>query len=193
MPICWATAVVLSGFNTLILTASLALEYSGYPLITGECISYQEHSCKDLHSTDLYTDLMAAVIARILLLPLALMVEFIIAVRIFKDTSVPIPAAIEKLCWCFFCCFSHNTRSKIIQTFVLWHLMIGLQLVAVSAIPLSITTIVSPGYTIPLIAITVSVILCFIVSVTHLLHPATTYKQATSSCQRRAGIKVVHF
>ena len=57
MPICWATAVVLSGFNTLILTASLALEYSGYPLITGECISYQEHSCKDLHSTDMYTDL----------------------------------------------------------------------------------------------------------------------------------------
>jgi len=69
--------------------------------------------------------------------------------------------------------------------------MVGLQLVAMSAIPLSITTIVSPGYTIPLIAITVSVILCFIVSVTHLLHPATAYKQATSSCQRRAGIKVV--
>jgi len=38
---------------------------------------------------------MAVIVARILLLPLALMVGFVTAVCIFKDTSVPIPAAIE--------------------------------------------------------------------------------------------------
>jgi len=43
----------------------------------------------------MYTDLMAVIVARILLLPLALMVGFVTAVCIFKDTSVPIPAAIE--------------------------------------------------------------------------------------------------
>ena len=134
----------------------------------------------------MYIDLMAA---RILLQPMALMVEFIIAVRIFKDTSVPIPAAIEKSCCCFFRCFSHKTRSKIIQTFALWHLMVSLQLVAMSVIPLVITTIVSPGYTIPVLAMGVSTVLCFIVSVAHLLQPATSNK-ITSSCQSRVGIKV---
>ena len=189
LPIYWAAAVVLGGSNTLILTASLALEYSGYPL-TGECISYPEKQfCKDLRSTDMYTDLMAAVVARNLLLPMALMVEFIIAVRIFKDTSLPIPAAIEKSCCCFFRCFSHKTQSKIIQTFALWHLMVSLQLVVMSAIPLSVTTIVSPGYTIPLLAMWVSLVLCSIVLVAHLLQPATINK-ITSSCQSRVGLKI---
>jgi len=189
LPIYWATAVVLGGFNTLTLIISLA-GYSNNPQ-TGTCILHPETSlCKYLRSTDMYTDLMAAVIARILLLPLALMVEFIIAVRIFKDTSVPIPAAIEKSCCCFFRCFSHKTRSKIIQTFALWHLMVSLQLVAMTAIPLSITTIVSPGYTIPLLAMCAFIVLCFIVSVAHLLQPANTSNKITSSCQSRVGIKI---
>jgi len=185
MPIYWATIIVLVLVNTLFLIASLAM-YSAHPR-TGTCILHPETSL--CSSTDMYTDLMAAVIARILLLPLALMVEFIIAVRIFKDTSVPIPAAIEKSCCCFFRCFSHKTRSKIIQTFALWHLMVSLQLVAMSSIPISITTIVSPGYTIPVLAMGVSTVLCFIVSVAHLLQPATSNK-ITSSCQSRVGIKV---
>ena len=84
LPIYWATAVVLGGFNTLTLTASLA-EYRNYIRIVR--ILYPETSL--CNSTDLYTDLMAAVIARILLLPLALMVEFIIAVRIFKVPVSP--------------------------------------------------------------------------------------------------------
>ena len=89
MPIYWATVIVLVLFNTLFLIASLAV-YSAHPR-TGTCILHPETSlCKDIRSTDMYTDLMAAVIAKILLLPLALMVEFIIAVRIIKDTSVPI-------------------------------------------------------------------------------------------------------
>ena len=190
LPIYWATAVVLGGFNTLILIFSLA-QYSSHPL-TGVCIIYPETSlCKDLRNTDMYADLMAAVIAKILLLPLALIVEFIIAARIFKDTSVPIPAAIEKSCCCFFRCFSHKIRSKIVQTFALWHLMVSLQLAAMSAIPLSIVAIVSPEVTIPLLATVLSFILCSIISVAHLLQPATTKEDTTSSCQRRAGIKIV--
>jgi len=189
LPIYWATAAVLGGFNTLILTASL-VEYRRHP-ITAVCVLYPETSlCMDLRSTDMNTDLMAAVIAKILSPPLALMVEFIIAVHIFKDTHVPIPAAIEKSCCCFFRCVTHKTRSKIIQTFALWYLMVGLQLVAMSAIPLSITTTVSPGYTIPLLATCVSVVLCSIVLVAHLLQPAAINKKIISSCQSRVGLKI---
>ena len=190
LPFYWATAVVLGGSNTLILIYSLA-QYSSYPK-TGVCIIHPETSlCRDLRNTDMYTDLMAAFFAKIVLLPLALMAEFIIAARTFKDTSVPIPAAIEKSCCCFFRCFSHKTRSKIIQTFALWHLMVSLQLAAMSAIPLSIVAIVSPEYTIPLLATGVSLILCSIISVAHLLQPVTTNKDTTSSCQSRVGIKIV--
>ena len=190
LPIYWATAVVLGGFNTLILIVSLA-EYRHHPE-TGVCILYPETSfCKHLRSTDMYADVMAAVIAKIVLLPLALMVEFIIAARILKDTSVPIPAATEKSCCYFFRCFSHKIQSKFIQTFALWHLMVSLQLVAMSAIPLSIAIIVSPEYTIPLLATVLSLILCSIISVAHLLQPAITKEDTTSSCQRRAGIKIV--
>jgi len=104
LPIYWATAVVLGGFNTLTLTASLAVYRHHHN--TGVCIAYPETSlCKDLRSTDMYIHLMAA---RILLLPLALMVKFIIAIHIFEDTSVPIPAPIEKSCCYFFRCFSHK-------------------------------------------------------------------------------------
>ena len=45
------------------------------------------HISWDLRNTDIYTDVMAAVVARILLLPLALMVEFIIAVHIFLHVN----------------------------------------------------------------------------------------------------------
>ena len=85
MPIYWATIIVLVLVNTLFLIASLAM-YSAHPR-TGTCILHPETSL--CSSTDMYTDLMAAVIARILLLPLALMVEFIIAVRIFKVPVSP--------------------------------------------------------------------------------------------------------
>ena len=188
LPIYWATAIVMGSCNTLILIVSLA-EYRHHPK-TGVCILYPETGfCKHLRSTDMYTDVMVAVIAKIVLLPVALMVEFIIAARIFKDTSVPIPAAIEKTCCCFFRCFSHKTRSKIVQTFALWHLIVGLQLAAMSAIPLSIAMIVSPGYTIPVLALGISVVLCSIISVAHLLQPATT--NSNTSCRRRVGIKFV--
>ena len=190
-PIYSATIIGLAVINTLFLIGSLVEVCIGHPR-TGTCILHPKTSlCKDLHSTDMYTDLMAAVIAKMVLLPLALMVEFIIAACILKDTSVPIPAAIDKLCSCFFCCFSHNTRSKIIQTFAMWHLMVSVQLVAMSVIPLTITTIVSPGDTIPLLATGVSVVLCFIVTVAHLLQPTTTNNDTTSSCQRRVGIKIL--
>ena len=85
MSIYWATIIVLVLVNTLFLIASLAM-YSAHPR-TGTCILHPETSL--CSSTDMYTDLMAAVIARILLLPLALMVEFIIAVRIFKVPVSP--------------------------------------------------------------------------------------------------------
>jgi len=75
--------------------------------------------------------------------------------------------------------------------FALWHLMVSLQLVAMTAIPLSITAIVSSGWTIPALATLVSTVLSFIVSVAHLLQPTTVNKDTTSSCQRRAGIKVL--
>ena len=190
LAIYWATAVVLGGFNTLTLIGSVA-GYRGIPK-TGVCIIHPETRwCKDLRNTDMYTDLMAAVIAKIVLLPLALMAEFIIAARILKDTSVPIPAAIEMSCCCFFRCFSHKVRSKIIQTFALWHLMVSLQLVAMGAIPLSIVAIVGPGYTIPLLAMVLSIVLCFIISVAHLLKPATTNNDTTSRCRSVVTIKIV--
>ena len=186
----WATAVVLAFSNTLTLIASLLL-YSRHPT-TGTCIVYSETKlCKNLRSTDMYIDLKAAVVAKVLLLPLALMVEFIIAARIFKDTSIPIPAAVQKSFCCFFRCFSYKIRSKIIQTFALWHLMVSLQLVAMSAIPISIATIVSPGHTIPLLAIVVSVALCLIISGAYVLQPENTNEITTSSSQsRRTGIKI---
>jgi len=69
--------------------------------------------------------------------------------------------------------------------------MVSLQLVAMTAIPLSITAIVSPECTIPVLATVIFIVLCFIVSVARLLKPATINKDTTSSCQRRAGIKIV--
>ena len=50
--------------------------------------------------------------------------------------------------------------------------------------------IVSPGYTIPLLATCVSIVLCFIVLVAHLLQPATSNREVTSSCQSRVEIKI---
>ena len=96
LPIYWATAVVLGCFNTLILIFSLA-QYRHHPK-TGVCILQPDtRLCKIIRSTDMYTDLMAAVVAKIVLLPLALMVEFIIAARIFKDIyQCPHPSSNRK-------------------------------------------------------------------------------------------------
>ena len=69
--------------------------------------------------------------------------------------------------------------------------MVSLQLAAMSAIPLSIVAIVGPGYTIPLLAMVLSIVLCFIISVAHLLQPATTNNDTTSRCQSVVTIKIV--
>ena len=123
--------------------------------------------------TSLYNDGMAAFAARVFLVPFVYTIELLIAAHIPKDTKLPIPSLIQKI---FFCCrcFSSNMQSKIIQTLAVWQIMIFIQGLAMSAIPVGVFLLINPLWLISVLGSIACALLFGVVFTTYLLHYCTT-------------------
>ena len=174
----------------------VAVLYNTFNFIVSLCI-HMEHKgdFTDVRgkSTTLYTEGKATFITRIILIPFAYTLDLLIAVHIPKDTGLP--SAIRKI---FFCCrcLSGSMQSKIIQTLVVWHIMIFIQGLAMSAIPVGIFLLINPLWLISVCGSIACFTLFFIVILSYLLHPCITKqntqktpcKRYASTCIRLIGI-----
>ena len=171
---CWAVVIVVVFWNTFNLIGSIFV--------------YKECEAKlyfRAGKTSLYSDGMAAFAARITLLPLVYTLELLIAAHIPKDTGLPIPSVIQRM---FFCClyFSSSIQSKIIQTLVVWQVMIFIQSLTTSAITVGVFFLISPLWVILVLGSFACCLLFAVVVVAYLLHHCTTNRNQKCSCKRYA-------
>ena len=73
-------------------------------------------------------------------------------------------------CCCFCCCCSSNLKSKVVQTLALWGIMVVVQHITASLIPLCFTIVLQPAEILSVLALAASTLFCTIIFVSHLLH-----------------------
>ena len=170
----WAVVIVIGFWNTFNFILSIYV--------------YMESNAKlyfGTGSTSIYSDGMAALAARITLLPLVYTLELLIAAHIPKDTGLPIPSVIQRM---FFCClcFSSSIQSKIVQTLAVWNIMIFIQSLTTNAITVGVFFLISPLWVISVLGAIACCFLFAVVVVAYLLHHCTTNRNQKCSCKRCA-------
>ena len=172
----WAATAVLSAMNTIHIPLSISLYVKKTSI--GHAKDYSNYP-----GTNLYSDCMAAFVAKIVILPLTCILELLIAVHIPKDTGLPIPSAIRNMLFC--CrCFSRSTQSKIIQTLAICHIMIFIQGLAMTAIPIAILFIVDPLWSLSVLGTVACVLLVAVIIVAYLMYHCTVKRSQQHRCKR---------
>ena len=170
----WAVVIVIVLCNTLNLISSIWVYkewHTDIYLKTG--------------STSLYSDGMAALAARITLLPLVYTLELLIAALIPKDIGLSIPSVIQRMFSCCLC-FSSSIQSKIIQTLAVWNIMIFIQSLTTNAITVGVFSLINPLWVILVLGAFACCLLFAVVVVAYLLHHCTTNQNQRCSCKRFA-------
>ena len=179
----WASVIVITMVNSVNLIIMIGAYVVGKHPDIKECMTNSSAPiCDFYHTNGMYSDMMAAFIAKLIIFPCALVIELLIAACIRKDLAFPIPALLQKAlccCCCLFC--SSQTQSKAIQTFVLWNAMVFLQTLALSILPTAIVLIASPLHVIPPLAIVLSLFFTCVVAIAHLIPPKHTTRKACMS------------
>ena len=125
-------------------------------------------SCSPDLPTALYKDDLFSYIAKVASLLITLVVYLLLAACTPKVSRYPIPYSIQTLCCCFSCCCRSNS-SKVIQTFVLWNILLFVHFVTMTTIPIVIFILLAPARTIAVLASGITFILITLIVISHVL------------------------
>ena len=113
-----------------------------------------------------------------------IILQFLVAAGIPKNTELYIPGVLKLLC-CFFHCRCPCKRAngefwnKVLQTFAIWFIMVFLQLVAGSVIPYLVLAIVNPVPAVTFLALGASTLFCLTIFVASVVHVGVQLKKST--------------
>jgi len=114
------------------------------------------------------------------------LLELIVAVFTPKNDKLYIPFIISQFICCCQCCKCCGNGSglaflrKSIHTFAIWVLMVFLQLVAASIVPVIIVCLRNPVPSIAFITLMASTLFCLVIFVAHLIHISERMKESTT-------------
>ena len=126
----------------------------------------------------------------------AVVAELVVCVFVCKRNTIIVDIPFQKcttnvLFCCFFCyCCPRNLKSKVVQTLALWGIMVVVQHITASLIPLCFTIILQPAEVLSVLALIVSTLFCTIIFVAHLLHlrQVVGHLQKTAFCIQMLAI-----
>ena len=113
-----------------------------------------------------------------------IILQFLVAAGIPKNTKLYIPGVLKLLC-CFFHCHcpckwaNGEFWNKVLQTFAIWFIMVFLQLVAGSVIPYLVLAIVNPVPAVTFLALGASTVFCLIIFIASLFQLGGQLKKST--------------
>lgn len=178
----WAPCLSLSMFNAAYLYVSVKY-YQGFhiPEITKCIIAVHGHPCDIPPDTNLYKHLEMTFIAKAVIFPFALLLDFFIAVVTMKSAEYPKPPCVMRiLVYC--CCDSwRNFLIKAIQTMALYQILFFVQVIAITTIPTFVFFFVSFFSTILVVGIEIFVVVASILMVAYCLYSCEFLSNATSS------------
>ena len=134
-----------------------------------KCIVPQGYPCAIPANTTLYKDTAMVFIAKAVIVPPFLIIEFLIAVFVPKNPKFPKPPCLVG--GLLFCC--HNSCKsfliKVFQTLALYQIILFTQILTLAAIPVCVLFFVSPPHTIFMISAVTFVVIAFTVFILHFL------------------------
>ena len=125
-------------------------------------------SCSPNLPSSLYKDDLSAYITKVASVLITLVVYLLLAAYTPKASRYPIPYSVRRLCCCFGCCCRSN-NSKIIQTFVLWNILLFVHFVTMTTIPIVVFIFLAPAKTIAVLATFITFILITLIVIAHVL------------------------
>ena len=182
--ISWALILFIIGWNTMV--------YTFYIISYGFTLhSLREHcfktdpssSCAPDFSTDLYRDDLFSYITKVVTLVITMVVYLLVAACTPKVSRYPIPYSMQKLCCCLSCVYScyRSRHSKIIQTIVLWNILLFIHFTAMTTIPVGIFLLLAPARTILVLATFFTLLLSIPVVLTHILEFINSRRRNTDN------------
>ena len=131
--------------------------------------------------TTLYRDDLLAYVIKVVTLLITLVVYLLLAACTPKVSRYPIPYATQKLCCCLscVCCCCRSTHSKIIQTIVLWNILLFIHFTAMTTIPIGIFLLLAPAGTILVLTTFATFMLSIPVVIAHILEVVDSRRNNT--------------
>ena len=131
-----ATLLVIIIVNIMYFILTLTTNIKRYPTILRCYPRTESHSCGIPQTTTTYDLIIGTVITKVVILPVALMIEVVVAIHIAKGS------------------LAKNRRQRVArftlvkQTFIIWQLLVFIQMTGgLVIIPLLLLTLVSPAHT----------------------------------------------
>ena len=182
--ISWALILFIIGWNGIVYT----FYFISYGFILH---SFRVHcfkadpssSCAPELSTALYRDDLVSYITKVVTLVITMVVYLLLAACTPKVSNYPIPYSMQKCCGCLShvccCCRSQHSWTKIIQTIVLWNILLFIHFTAMTTIPIGIFLFLSPTRTISVLATFLTLLLSIPVVISHILEFINSQRRNT--------------
>ncbi len=133
--------------------------------------------------THVFADEEALFLTKLILVPTLAVTELIVAICVQKVSNFPIPNWLVNVFCCCCCCPCRSDRkSKAIQTFALWQIMVFLQGLVTAAIPVGAFLVVSPVRSVSVLLFLISLLLSSVVVLAH-------FFQICSRPKKRGGCR----
>ena len=170
--IVWALILFTIGWNTITYT----VYFLSYGIVLNQLRAHcfvllPTSNCPPDLPTTLYGDDLISYITKVVTLVITLVVYLLLAACTPKVSRYPIPYSIQKLCCCLSCacCCCRSTHSKIIQTIVLWNILLFIHFIAMTTIPIGTFLLLAPARTFLVLATFATLLLSILVVITHTL------------------------
>ena len=128
--------------------------------------------CPPDFPTALYRDDLGAYITKVVTLLITLVVYLLLAAYTPKVSRYPIPCCLSCICCC---------HSKIIQTIVLWNILLFIHFTAMTTIPIGTFLLLAPARTILVLATFTTFLLLIPVVITHILELVNVRRRNTAN------------
>ena len=177
-------ALLCNGFYTAYSIRHYA--FRNKPAITS-CIIPNNHECTIPSDTDVYRDEIVSLVAVIVIIPFAILIELLISIYTVRSYCKSIDRR-----------YSHFWKQlllQIIDVFILWNIFIMLQLFTKIAIPICVLLLIHPQVTICWFLVLLMVFLSVSLTAAYLMYHCQQLRKRKAYCcnARHCGQKFLHF
>ena len=170
----WALILFTTSWNTLTYI-SYIVSYNY--VLHSRCFSTELAArCPPDFPTALYRDDLAAYVTKAVTLLITLVVYLLLAACTPKVSRYPIPCCLSCVCCC-----CRPRHSNIIQTIVLWNILLFIHFTAMTTIPIGTFLLLAPARTILVLATFTTFLLLIPVVITHILELVNVRRRNTAN------------
>ena len=159
------------------------------PAITACVIFFSKHSCTIPSGTSAYRDEVNTLLAKLIIIPLAIFVELLMSIYIVRRHSVIMVRRYDQR--------YHPLKLHMLQSLhvlALWNIMITIQLATMTAIPLTVLLLTHPQVTILMLMFLVMVLVGLTLIAAYLVYQCQETRRKRICCNgRHCGRTFVHF